>query len=289
MSSWEKTAVCGMVGAIVAAASLWISSCVWTRGSVEADPDDAVAEAPDEAAVPPRLLFSRPVQRADVLPGAKPPESAARGDTASSDAKKDAGKQAERAGGHVVMEVRLISLSEFSFEEARVFLGLGNEGETEGGAKADLLPEIGAAVVLKAEHAKNLLQMASSDPRLSAGESSSNLALASGQEGRIADFGGPSMELRCRPTVSPDSKSLRIALSYGRRGDAASLTSVSENVPDGSALLVAVGEEVRETRVEVTTPILAHIPFVNRYFREVGILRERSLKVLMLTPQVVAQ
>ena len=98
--------------------------------------------------------------------------------------------------------------------------------------------------------------------------------LLSGVEGEIADFGGRSGELRLRPVVSDDRKSIQVDLSYRRPSDAGSAISTTQIIPVGSVLAVSIAETVYEGRSENKTPILGDLPYLNRYFRSIGIGRE---------------
>jgi Tol biopolymer transport system component/regulation of enolase protein 1 (concanavalin A-like superfamily) len=185
----------------------------------------------------------------------------------------------EKAGGviAVTVEVRLVALHE-QF--------LASAGGQEGGGNLAPLGKIGGAVVLKSQQGNNLPEM---DRRISTPQAPKKLALLSGVEGKIADFGGPSGELRLRPAVSEDRKSVHVELSYRYPGDPGAVTSIKENIPFGSVLAVSVGERVSTSRSENKTPILGDVPYLNRFFKSVGIGRERILFVLILTPQVVAE
>ena len=113
--------------------------------------------------------------------------------------------------------------------------------------------------------------------------------LLSGWEGKIADFGGRSGELRLRPVVSADRKSIQIDLSYRRPSDAGSPISTTQIIPVGSVLAVSIAETVYEGRSEKKTPILGDLPYLNRYFRNIGIGRGRDVFVSILTPQLVTE
>ena len=153
------------------------------------------------------------------------------------------------------------------------------------------MPHLGRSAlpcVLKPEQAKKLLELARND-RISTLQAPVKLMLLSGVEGEIADFGGLSGELRLRPVVSDDRKSIQVDLSYRRPSDVGSVISITQIIPDGSVLAVSIAEAVYKGRSEKKTPILGDMPYLNRLFRSVGIGRERILFVLVLTLQLVTE
>ena len=144
--------------------------------------------------------------------------------------------------------------------------------------------------VLKPEQAKKLLEIGSERSHQHTARLAIKLMLLSGVEGQIADFGGQSGELRLRPVVSDDRKSIHVDLSYRRPSDAGSVISITQDIPDGSVLAVSVADQrSMKSRSENKTPILGDIPYLNRYFGSIGIERERIVFVLMLTPQLVTE
>ncbi len=64
-------------------------------------------------------------------------------------------------------------------------------------------------------------------------------------------------------------------------------TTVS--VPDGGTVLLGGIKRLSEGRNEFGVPILSKIPYVNRLFRNVGIGRESSSLMLMVTPRIIIQ
>ncbi|WP_235934773.1 general secretion pathway protein GspD [Candidatus Laterigemmans baculatus] len=70
-----------------------------------------------------------------------------------------------------------------------------------------------------------------------------------------------------------------------------SQTSVSTtvSVPDGGTILLGGIKRLREQRNEVGVPMLSKIPYVNRLFRNVGIGREATSLMLMVTPRIIIQ
>ncbi len=70
-----------------------------------------------------------------------------------------------------------------------------------------------------------------------------------------------------------------------------STTSVSTtvSVPDGGTILLGGIKRLRENRNEIGIPMLSKIPYVNRLFRNVGIGREATSLMLMVTPRIIIQ
>ncbi|MDA0658471.1 MAG: general secretion pathway protein GspD, partial [Planctomycetota bacterium] len=64
-------------------------------------------------------------------------------------------------------------------------------------------------------------------------------------------------------------------------------TTVS--VPDGGTILLGGIKRLREGRSESGVPFLNKIPFVNRLFNNVGIGREASSLMMMVTPRIIIQ
>jgi general secretion pathway protein D len=69
------------------------------------------------------------------------------------------------------------------------------------------------------------------------------------------------------------------------------VTSVSTtvSVPDGGTILLGGIKRLREQRIERGVPLLSKIPYVSRLFRNVGIGREASSLMLMVTPRIIIQ
>ena len=150
-----------------------------------------------------------------------------------------------------------------------------DSGGDEGNGNLAPLGKVGGSVVLKSEQGNTLLEM---DRRISTLQAPVRLTLRSGVEGEIAEFGGPSGELRLRPTVSDDRKSVHVDLSYRYPGHPSSVTAIKENIPSGSVLAVSVGERVSTGQSENKTPILGDVPYLNRFFKSVDIERADSLR-----------
>lgn len=70
-----------------------------------------------------------------------------------------------------------------------------------------------------------------------------------------------------------------------------SFTSISTtvSVPDGGTILLGGIKRLRENRNEVGVPMLSKIPYVNRLFRNVGIGREATSLMMMVTPRIIIQ
>ncbi len=64
-------------------------------------------------------------------------------------------------------------------------------------------------------------------------------------------------------------------------------TTVS--VPDGGTVLLGGIKRLREGRTEFGVPFLNKIPYVKRLFSNVGIGRETSSLMLMVTPRIIIQ
>lgn len=68
-----------------------------------------------------------------------------------------------------------------------------------------------------------------------------------------------------------------------------SITSVSATVavPDGGTVLLGGVKRLNEARVERGVPFLSNLPYINRLFKNVGIGRDTSSVMLMVTPRVI--
>ena len=64
-------------------------------------------------------------------------------------------------------------------------------------------------------------------------------------------------------------------------------TTVS--VPDGGTILLGGIKRLSEGRNEQGVPVLSKLPYVNRLFRNVGIGRETSNLMMMVTPRIIIQ
>jgi general secretion pathway protein D len=64
-------------------------------------------------------------------------------------------------------------------------------------------------------------------------------------------------------------------------------TTVS--VPDGGTILLGGIKRLSEERNEQGVPVLSKLPYINRLFRNVGIGRETSSLMMMVTPRIIIQ
>jgi general secretion pathway protein D len=65
--------------------------------------------------------------------------------------------------------------------------------------------------------------------------------------------------------------------------------STTVSVPDGGTVLLGGIKRLQEGRNEQGVPMLSKLPYVNRLFKNVGIGRETSSLMLMVTPRIVIQ
>lgn len=96
--------------------------------------------------------------------------------------------------------------------------------------------------------------------------------------------------------VDPDPDANTTELSTATEGVTIQLptlgfTSVSTvvSVPDGGTVLLGGVKRQQEQRVERGVPFLSNIPYVSRLFKNVGIGRETSSLMLMVTPRIIIQ
>ena len=70
-----------------------------------------------------------------------------------------------------------------------------------------------------------------------------------------------------------------------------SFTTVSTtvSVPDGGTVLLGGIKRLSEGRTEHGIPVLSKIPYVSRLFRNVGIGRDTTSLMLMVTPRIIIQ
>ena len=64
-------------------------------------------------------------------------------------------------------------------------------------------------------------------------------------------------------------------------------TTVS--VPDGGTVLLGGIKRLSEGRNEYGVPILDKVPYLNRLFKNVGIGREATSLLMMVTPRIIIQ
>ncbi len=70
---------------------------------------------------------------------------------------------------------------------------------------------------------------------------------------------------------------------------ASTTVNTTVSVPDGGTILLGGIKRLAEGRTERGVPILSKIPYVNRLFRNVGIGRQASSLMLMVTPRIIIQ
>ncbi|MEM7455275.1 MAG: hypothetical protein AAF456_13070 [Planctomycetota bacterium] len=61
------------------------------------------------------------------------------------------------------------------------------------------------------------------------------------------------------------------------------------SVPDGGTVLMGGVKRMNETRLERGLPFLSNLPYINRLFKNVGIGRETSNLMMMVTPRIIIQ
>lgn len=61
------------------------------------------------------------------------------------------------------------------------------------------------------------------------------------------------------------------------------------SVPDGGTVLMGGIKRMREQRIERGVPMLSSIPYVNRLFTNVGVSRETTNLMMMVTPRIIIQ
>ncbi|MEM9646074.1 MAG: hypothetical protein AAF989_13885, partial [Planctomycetota bacterium] len=70
---------------------------------------------------------------------------------------------------------------------------------------------------------------------------------------------------------------------------ASTSVSTTVSVPDGGTIMLGGIKRLSENRTERGTPFLSKIPYVNRLFRNVGIGRESTSLMLMVTPRIIIE
>src|SRR5262249_5071106 len=63
--------------------------------------------------------------------------------------------------------------------------------------------------------------------------------------------------------------------------------STTVTVPDGGTVLLGGVKRLQESRTEFGVPVLAKAPLINRLFRNIGIGRQTSSLMLMVTPRII--
>ena len=64
-------------------------------------------------------------------------------------------------------------------------------------------------------------------------------------------------------------------------------SSTTVTVPDGGTVLLGGVKRLREERKEYGVPVLSKTPWIDRLFRNVGIGRQSSSLMLMVTPRII--
>jgi len=95
------------------------------------------------------------------------------------------------------------------------------------------------------------------------------------------------------PTNADDSDAELETISEGVTIQLPVLATTSVNtvvsVPDGGTVLLGGIKRMRETRTERGIPMLSSIPYVNRLFTNVGLGRETTNLMMMVTPRIIIQ
>jgi type II secretory pathway component GspD/PulD (secretin) len=60
-------------------------------------------------------------------------------------------------------------------------------------------------------------------------------------------------------------------------------------VPDGGTVVIGGFKKLVETRTEFGPPVLSDVPYVNRFFKQVGYGREAQQLVLVVTPRIIIE
>jgi general secretion pathway protein D len=69
----------------------------------------------------------------------------------------------------------------------------------------------------------------------------------------------------------------------------ATTIATTVNVPDGGTVMIGGIKRLSEGRNERGVPFLSNIPYINRLFKNVGIGRDTSSLMLMVTPRIIIQ
>ncbi len=95
------------------------------------------------------------------------------------------------------------------------------------------------------------------------------------------------------PTNADDSDDEIQTVSEGVTIQLPVLATTSVNtvvsVPDGGTILMGGIKRMREQRIERGVPMLSSIPYVNRLFTNVGVSRETTNLMMMVTPRIIIQ
>lgn len=90
-------------------------------------------------------------------------------------------------------------------------------------------------------------------------------------------------------TQSDDGQEIVVGTTVQQPTFATTSVSTTVSVPDGGTILLGGIKRLRENRNEIGVPMLSKIPYVNRLFRNVGIGREATSLMLMVTPRIIIQ
>ena len=95
------------------------------------------------------------------------------------------------------------------------------------------------------------------------------------------------------PTTADDGDDEIQTVSEGVTIQLPVLATTSVNtvvsVPDGGTILMGGIKRMREQRIERGVPMLSSIPYVNRLFTNVGVSRETTNLMMMVTPRIIIQ
>jgi type II secretory pathway component GspD/PulD (secretin) len=167
----------------------------------------------------------------------------------------------------VSLEVRVVSVSEETFERIGVDFGKG--------AFMDQAAAGQTLTTVQTDRQANVMQA----PKVTCFDRQRvNFRLA---------VDGARVALDVTPAVSADRRFVRLNLRLGRAG--AEDQKVKAVLADGCSVALPGWAVLRETRQEFGPPVLSRIPYVSRLFKTVGYGRESEKVFLMVTPRVIVQ
>ncbi len=91
------------------------------------------------------------------------------------------------------------------------------------------------------------------------------------------------------PNTDPDLETSSTGTTIQQPVTAVTTVSTVVSVPDGGTVLLGGIKRMQERRIERGVPFLSNIPYVNRLFKNVGIGRETSNLMMMVTPRIIIQ
>lgn len=91
------------------------------------------------------------------------------------------------------------------------------------------------------------------------------------------------------PTENEDGETIVVGTTVQQPSFSVTSISTTVSVPDGGTILLGGIKRLRENRNEFGVPMLSKIPYVNRLFRNVGIGREATSLMMMVTPRIIIQ